>query len=78
MSYTVTHDIGGPVGLDFGPQPKGYDLDGALAAARELLLEGKANVTIQDGNGNSISGNELVACCNGDKKLTADLRAISN
>ena len=69
MTYTVTHG-GGPVALDIG-----FDLEGALARAQNLLFDGQPNVTIQDGNGRSISGNDLVACCNGEKILTPDLRA---
>jgi hypothetical protein len=69
MTYTVTHGVG-PVALDIG-----FDLESALAHAQNLLFDGKANVTIQDGDGRSISGNDLAACCNGEKTLTPDLRA---
>jgi hypothetical protein len=66
----------GPVGIDPGPQPKGFDLEGALAHARQLLLEGNHHVKIQDSAGREISGADLTACCNGTKNLTAELRAI--
>ena len=47
----------------------------ALTTARMFLLEGKSDVAIYDGKGRSISGNDLVACCSGRKKLTGDLQA---
>jgi len=64
--------------LDLGPRPRGFDLEGALAHARELLREGKQHVKIADDSGHSISGDDLSACCRGAKSVTADLRAISN
>jgi hypothetical protein len=69
MTYMVTDGIA-PVAPD-----EWFDLGGALAYARQLLLDGKPNVTIQDGNGHGISGDDLIACCNGEKTLTPDLRA---
>ena len=69
MPYLVTHGTG-PTAIDQKP-----DLDSALAHACLLIADGKPNVAIQDGEGKKISGNDLVACCNGEKKLTADLRA---
>ena len=78
MSYIVTHGGGsGPASIDLG-NPSDFDLEGALARAYELLAEGRDNVTISDGAGRSISGSDLIECCNGDKTLTADLRAIPN
>jgi hypothetical protein len=77
MNYIVTHGNGHAAALDLGSSPKGFDLQGALAHACQLLSEGKPNVAIQDGNGNSISGDDLVACCAGTKILSADLRVIS-
>jgi hypothetical protein len=71
MAYIVTHGAG-PTALDTG-----FDLKGALAHAHQLLSDGNLNVAIQDGNGHSISGNDLVACCNGEKTLSPDLRAIA-
>jgi hypothetical protein len=76
MSYTVTHGgttggvRPGPVGLD-----PGLNLEQALHMARGLLAEGKPNVAIIDGNGHEISGADLIACCNGKKTLSPDLRA---
>ena len=61
-----------PVGIDVGL----VTVADALAQARHLLLEGRPHVSIDDGEGHSISGNELVACCNGKMELTDDLRAI--
>lgn len=84
MPYTVTFETfqkfgkPGPVGLDQGPQPKGFDLNGALNQARRLLREGQQHVTIRDSTGRTISGSDLLACCEGKKALTDDLRAIGN
>jgi hypothetical protein len=77
MTYIVTHDTSHAAALDLSSNPKGFDLQGALAHACQLLSEGKPNVAIQDGNGHSLSGDDLVACCNGDKTISPDLRAIS-
>jgi hypothetical protein len=65
----------GPAGISTGPQPRGFDLEGALAQARQLLAEGNDHVKITNGEGREISGADLVACCEGTKNLTADLRA---
>ena len=54
----------------------GATLDGALAQARQLVAEGRDNVSITDGKGHTISGPDLFACCLGEKELTPDLRAI--
>lgn len=78
MSYIVTHGSGpGPAPIDLG-NPRDFDLEGALAHACELLAVGTDNVAITDGAGLSISGNDLIACCNSDMTLTTDLRAIPN
>jgi|HubBroStandDraft_4_1064222.scaffolds.fasta_scaffold323429_1 hypothetical protein len=79
MAYIVTHTNPhpGPAGIDIRPGG-GFSLDGALAHACRLLSEGLPDVAIQDGAGNSIRGDDLIACCRGEKKLTADLRAVSN
>jgi hypothetical protein len=64
MAYIVTHGEG------FGPQPIDTlpTLEDALAHAHWLLFfEGRPNIAIQDGNGRSISGADLVACWNGEK-----------
>jgi hypothetical protein len=76
MPYFVTHGgtdgrgRPGPVGID-----PGLTLEQALHMACSLLAQRQPSVTINDGKGNTISGNELVACCNGEKTLSADLRA---
>jgi len=67
-----------PVGIDFGAPGKPLTVALALEVARQMILEGKPNVSIEDGTGRSISGYDLLACCQGKKKLTDDLRAISN
>lgn len=78
MPYTVTHThpYPGPAGVDIAPG--GFDLDSALAHACQLLREGMPDVAIQDGKGNSIKGEQLVACCRGEKRLTPDLQAVSD
>jgi hypothetical protein len=82
MAYQVSFgkfDVAGnpaPVGLDFGPPKKPLSLTDALCHARQLVAEGKANISIEDGNGHSISDNDLIACYNGQNTLTPDLRAI--
>ena len=57
MPYSVTHGSmkARPVARDTWE-----DLPTALAHACYLLLEGKPNVTIVDGNGNQISDDDLV------------------
>jgi hypothetical protein len=47
-----------------------------LRLAAQLLSDGAPVVAIADDNGNRISGADFAACCNGEKTLTADLRAI--
>lgn len=74
MHYLVTHGTG-PVGIDQGKGPKGFDLNGALEHAHRLINEGRLNVTITDGSGQSITGADLLACCTGKKTLTTDLKA---
>ena len=51
-------------------------LEEALSLAGELIAEGSQDVFIGDGNDNQIGGEELAACCRGEKKLTPDLRAV--
>jgi len=74
MAYIVTHG-GIPAAIDSGPGA-GFSLEQALAHACRMLSEGRPDVAIQDGRGLNITGPNLVACCKGEKKLTADLRAI--
>jgi hypothetical protein len=53
-------------------------LEEALKLACARISNGEPNVAIIDGNGRQIEGTDLVACCRGEKKLTDDLRAVSN
>jgi hypothetical protein len=64
-----------PVAID-QRSPEPFGLSDALAHACRLLSEGKPDVSIQDASGNSIDGDELAACCRGDRTLTAELRAV--
>jgi len=72
MGYLVTHAAANerqsPAGID---EP--LTLEAGLALACQLLSEGRHDVAIQDGNGRRISGEELAACCRGEKTLTTDL-----
>jgi hypothetical protein len=75
MSYTVSR--GGTIGGQRpGPVALTVDLnlEQALHRARSVLAEGQPNVSIIDGKGNQISGDDLVACCKNEKTLTPDLR----
>lgn len=76
MNYIVTHEEDDNVSLDLGDGTRAFDLQGALAFARHLVDQGKANVTIDDGDGNRITGDALIACCDGTKTLSADLKAV--
>jgi hypothetical protein len=75
MTYLVTHAAANvpksPIGIDAD-----LDLKTALALACQLISQGRSEVTITDGSGKQISGEELAACCRGEKTLTADLRAV--
>jgi hypothetical protein len=75
MNYIVTHEEGHAAALDLGDGTKAFDLDGAMAFAKSLIAQGKAFVTIDDGNGNRITGDELASVLDGSKTLTADLQA---
>lgn len=78
MAYIVTYTPhSGPAGIDIGSS-RDFNLDGALAHACRLLSQGQPDVAIQDGRGKSIRGADLIACCRGEKKLTADLQAVPN
>ena len=72
MASLVTHGIG-PTAIDGD-----FDLEGAIIHAYRLIDEGKLDVAIQDGLGNSIRGDELAACYRGGKTMTTDLRAVPN
>jgi hypothetical protein len=75
MRYVVSHASGapliGPAGLDVD-----LSLQDALALAGRLIVEGRQDVFIADGNGKQIGGEDLAACCRGEKTLTPDLRAV--
>jgi hypothetical protein len=77
MRYFVTFDESGLGAIDKG-SPHSFELADAQVHACRLLDEGKQNVVIRNDANNSISGDDLVACCNGDKKITHDLRAVEN
>lgn len=64
-----------PAAINIG-SPRPFELSEALAYSCQLLREQKEYVTIRDGMGNSISGDDLIACCRGEKTLSPDLRAI--
>ena len=76
MTYIVTHEEDEVAALDLGDGDKPFDLSGAIAFATRLIDSGKAEVTIDDGNGNRVGGAELAAVCAGQKTLTADLRVV--
>jgi hypothetical protein len=72
MPYFVTYeDVGNP------PASQSFELADALARACRLLDEGKRNVVLTDGSHKSIGGEDLIACCHGNKEITADLKAVS-
>jgi hypothetical protein len=47
----------------------------ALEQARYMVQRGMTNVSIQDNAGQTIDGNDLLACIKGEKVLSDDLRA---
>jgi hypothetical protein len=47
----------------------------ALEQARYLDQRGMTNISIQDDAGNTIDGDDLLACVKGEKVLSDDLRA---
>lgn len=75
MRYLVSHAAANvpksPAGIDCD-----LSLEEALALAGRLIAEDRQDVFIADGNGKQISGEELAACCRGEKTLTPDLRAV--
>jgi hypothetical protein len=75
MRYFVTFDEAGAGTIDEGSS-RAWELADALAHACRLLDEGKKNVAIHDERKNSIAGDDLLACCKGDKEITADLKAV--
>jgi hypothetical protein len=48
----------------------------AVERAGQLISDNYANVTVSDGEGNEISGDNLIACYLGVMKLTSDLRVV--
>ena len=53
------------------------DLHTAVGKAREMIETKSYRVAIRDCYGNKISGDDLIACCNGTKRLSRDLKATS-
>ena len=53
------------------------DVHSAVGKARELIKTKSYRVAIRDCSGNKISGDDLIACCNGTKRLSRDLKATS-
>jgi hypothetical protein len=72
----VTNEEDDAAALDLGDGTRAFDLAGAVAFAKRLVAEGKVFVTIDDGNGNRITGAALDAVFAGQKTLTDDLRAV--
>jgi hypothetical protein len=80
MSYMVTSgasENGAPPAIDRGRPGVPLELADAFTHACRLIDQQVPNVAIKDENGNSISGDELISCCKGDKEITADLRAVA-
>jgi hypothetical protein len=75
MKYVVSYAMAGvpkgPVAID-----DNLSLEEALSLAGELIAEGSRDVFIGDRDDNQIGGEELTACCRGEKKLMPDLRAV--
>jgi hypothetical protein len=78
MRYFVTLDGSDASGKTVAGEPssQAYEFDDAIAHAYRLIDDGKHNVAIRDEAGNSISGDDLIACYNGEKQPTADLKAV--
>jgi hypothetical protein len=70
MAYVITRGIGVAV-VEVVPT-----LESALERAGQLVSEHFPNVAIHDEKGNRISGDDLIACYLGVKKLKSDLRAV--
>ena len=78
MHYYVTYDDPSAAAVILDGAPQQFELGDALAHACRLLDEKKQGVTIRGENNITISGDDLAACCNGDKVITPDLLAVSN
>ena len=73
MAYTITSDT---VGLALGAVSQtANDVHEALRQARQMYETGMVNVSINDGSGRKIDGDELLACITGKKAITNDLQA---
>ncbi|MGO4685858.1 hypothetical protein [Hyphomicrobium sp. 2TAF46] len=64
MAYFVTF---GAMPVPIGSEHP--DLSAALEEACRLIADGQSNVAIQFGDGRSISGDDLIACCSGEKAI---------
>jgi hypothetical protein len=71
VSYAMAGVPKGPIAID-----DKLSLEEALSLAGEFIAQGDQDVSIGDANGNQIGGEELAACCRGERKLTPDLRAV--
>jgi hypothetical protein len=79
MRYIVTSGSAAkhaPAAIDEAVD-QSFELADALAHACRLIDEGLPDVAITDGGGRSISGDELLACCRGDKEITPDLHTVA-
>ena len=76
MTYFITGEWPSPVRCARASLDEATNTRDALTMARQVFLEGAANVTIHDGKNNSISGRDLIACCTGELQLTSDLKAV--
>ena len=56
---------------------RGLTLDSARRQACRLIEEGKRAVAIWDTRGHEIRGDELAACCRGEKLLTFNLQTLA-
>ena len=75
MRYFITWEGSATTGVQ--PTAQRFELPDAVAQACRLIDEGKSNVAIRDDAGKSIGGDELIACCLGDKEINADLVAVA-
>jgi hypothetical protein len=79
MRYTVTtggtDESGRPAPLAVH-QPDFGTPDEALDYVRHLVMKGERYISIQDGNGDSVCGDDLGACLRGEKQLSADLKLV--
>lgn len=64
MAYFVTF---GAMPVPIGSEHP--DISAALEEACRLIADGQSNVAIQFGDGRSISGDDLIACCSGEKAI---------